>query len=199
MAGQARVLRVIAGCESPLIITARACPVPPRLLAQTLSGAAYLSGFDRVRVDAEQLHERRAYRLALERERTKQAALAHQRDALIWRELEHAASTRPATPAPLNQLTRPRHPTPSGHFNPRLTTPHAARPTANRAGAALPRSRAGGRPTTNTDWYLRYGCPSLAQSRSRPAHTAAAYAGHARGQAPRSGPSPAFPRRGRQR
>jgi hypothetical protein len=30
MAGQARDLRVVAGCESPLIITARACPAPPR-------------------------------------------------------------------------------------------------------------------------------------------------------------------------
>jgi hypothetical protein len=28
-----------------------------------------------------------------ERERTKQAALAHQRDALIWRELEHPATS----------------------------------------------------------------------------------------------------------
>jgi hypothetical protein len=30
MAGQARDLPMIAGCESPLIITARACPVPLR-------------------------------------------------------------------------------------------------------------------------------------------------------------------------
>jgi hypothetical protein len=42
---------------------------------------------------AEQLRECRAHRLALERERTKQAALAHQRDALIWRELEHPATS----------------------------------------------------------------------------------------------------------
>jgi hypothetical protein len=42
---------------------------------------------------AEQLRERRVHRLALERERTKQAALAHQRDALIWRELEHPATS----------------------------------------------------------------------------------------------------------
>jgi Tfp pilus assembly protein PilN len=39
---------------------------------------------------AEQLRERRAHRLQLEHERTKQAALAHQRDVLIWRELDHA-------------------------------------------------------------------------------------------------------------
>jgi hypothetical protein len=46
---------------------------------------------------AEQLWERRAHRLALERERTKQATLAHQRDALVWRELEHPASSDPAS------------------------------------------------------------------------------------------------------
>jgi hypothetical protein len=39
MAGQARDLRVITGCQSPLIITARACPALPRLLAQALSQA----------------------------------------------------------------------------------------------------------------------------------------------------------------
>jgi hypothetical protein len=37
MAGQARDLRVITGCGSPAIITARACPAPTRLLAQALS------------------------------------------------------------------------------------------------------------------------------------------------------------------
>lgn len=37
---------------------------------------------------AEQLRERRAHRLALERERTKQATLAHQRDAMVWRQLD---------------------------------------------------------------------------------------------------------------
>ena len=46
---------------------------------------------------AEQLRERRAHQLALERERTKQATLAHQRDALIWRELEHPTSNDPAS------------------------------------------------------------------------------------------------------
>jgi hypothetical protein len=45
---------------------------------------------------ADQLRERRAYRLAVERERTNQAAVAHQRDALIWRELEHPAGSEPA-------------------------------------------------------------------------------------------------------
>ena len=47
---------------------------------------------------AEQLRERRAHRLALEREHTKQATLAHQRDALVWRELEHP--TRSSEQAP---------------------------------------------------------------------------------------------------
>jgi hypothetical protein len=37
MAGQARVLRVTTGCESPVIIAARACPAPLALLAQALS------------------------------------------------------------------------------------------------------------------------------------------------------------------
>jgi hypothetical protein len=37
MAGQARVLRMSTGCESPVIITARACPAPPALLAQPLT------------------------------------------------------------------------------------------------------------------------------------------------------------------
>jgi hypothetical protein len=46
---------------------------------------------------AEQLRERRAHRFALERERTKQATLAHQRDALVWRELEHTPSSDPAS------------------------------------------------------------------------------------------------------
>jgi hypothetical protein len=38
MAGQARDLPMTAGCETSAIITARACPAPPRLLAQALSG-----------------------------------------------------------------------------------------------------------------------------------------------------------------
>jgi hypothetical protein len=46
---------------------------------------------------AEQLRERRAHRLAIERERTKQATLAHRRDAMVWRELEHPASRDPAS------------------------------------------------------------------------------------------------------
>jgi hypothetical protein len=50
---------------------------------------------------AEQLRERRAYRLQLERERTKQALIAHDRDTLIWRgrELENASSSE-QTPSP---------------------------------------------------------------------------------------------------
>jgi hypothetical protein len=39
---------------------------------------------------AEQLGERRAHLLALERERTKQAIVAQQRDELIWRQLDGA-------------------------------------------------------------------------------------------------------------
>jgi hypothetical protein len=41
---------------------------------------------------AEQLRERRTHRLQLERERTKQARLGHDRDMLIWRELDDATS-----------------------------------------------------------------------------------------------------------
>jgi hypothetical protein len=41
----------------------------------------------------EQLRERRAHRLALARERTKQAIVAQQRDELIWRQLD--AGSRP--------------------------------------------------------------------------------------------------------
>jgi hypothetical protein len=46
---------------------------------------------------AEQLRERRAHRLALERERTKQAIVAHQRDELIWRQLGVAGSSEQAS------------------------------------------------------------------------------------------------------
>jgi hypothetical protein len=42
---------------------------------------------------AEQLGERRAHRLQLEQERTKQALVAHQRDELIWRQLNGTASS----------------------------------------------------------------------------------------------------------
>jgi hypothetical protein len=37
--------------------------------------------------------QRRDYRLQLERERTNQARIAHDRDMLIWRELDGAASS----------------------------------------------------------------------------------------------------------
>ncbi len=37
---------------------------------------------------AEQLHQRRAHRLRLEQERTRQALIGHDRDALVWRQLE---------------------------------------------------------------------------------------------------------------
>jgi hypothetical protein len=47
---------------------------------------------------AEQLRERRAHRLAVEREHTKQRLIAHDRDTLVWRELEHpASSSEPAS------------------------------------------------------------------------------------------------------
>jgi hypothetical protein len=49
---------------------------------------------------AEQLGERRAHRLALERERTKQALIEHDRDALIWQQLEGAAEGSDQAPAP---------------------------------------------------------------------------------------------------
>jgi hypothetical protein len=42
---------------------------------------------------AEQLRQRRAYRLRLERERTNQARIAHNRDTLIWHELDNATSS----------------------------------------------------------------------------------------------------------
>jgi hypothetical protein len=45
---------------------------------------------------AEQVRERRAYRLAVERERTKQRLIAHDRDALVWRELSVSASSEQA-------------------------------------------------------------------------------------------------------
>lgn len=48
---------------------------------------------------AEQLRERRTHRLQLERERTKQARLGHDRDTLIWRELDNPTS-RERTPEP---------------------------------------------------------------------------------------------------
>jgi hypothetical protein len=45
---------------------------------------------------AEQLRERRTHHLQLERERTKQAGLGHDRDMLIWRELDDATSSEQA-------------------------------------------------------------------------------------------------------
>ena len=46
---------------------------------------------------AEQLRERRTHRLALERERTKQAIAAQQRDELIWRQLGAAGGGEQAS------------------------------------------------------------------------------------------------------
>jgi hypothetical protein len=48
----------------------------------------------------EQLRESRAHRLDLERERTKQALIGHDRDALIWRQLESAAEGSDQAPEP---------------------------------------------------------------------------------------------------
>jgi hypothetical protein len=46
----------------------------------------------------QQVRERRTHRLQLERERTKQRLIAHDRDALVWRELElPASSSEPAS------------------------------------------------------------------------------------------------------
>jgi hypothetical protein len=45
---------------------------------------------------AEQLRQRRAYRLRLERKRTNQARIAHNRDMLIWHELDNATSSERA-------------------------------------------------------------------------------------------------------
>jgi hypothetical protein len=46
---------------------------------------------------AEQLRERRGHRLQLERERTKQAIVAQQRDELIWRQLGVAGGSEQAS------------------------------------------------------------------------------------------------------
>lgn len=43
-----------------------------------------------------------------ERERTKQAALAHQSDALIWRELEHPATSSDRHLGPVEPAHPPR-------------------------------------------------------------------------------------------
>jgi hypothetical protein len=51
-------------------------------------------GEDILAFAAEQLRERRDYRLQLERERTNQARIAHNRDMLIWRELDGAAGSK---------------------------------------------------------------------------------------------------------
>jgi hypothetical protein len=44
----------------------------------------------------EQLRARRAHRLAIEGERTRQALIAQQRDALIWHQLDGTANTSEA-------------------------------------------------------------------------------------------------------
>jgi hypothetical protein len=48
---------------------------------------------------AEQLHQRRAHRLRLEQERTRQALISHDRDALVWRQLDGAADTATKPPS----------------------------------------------------------------------------------------------------
>jgi hypothetical protein len=56
---------------------------------------------------AEQLAERRAHRLRIEHERTRQALIGHQRDALVWNQLDSTDESGDQTPrAPLN----PNHP-----------------------------------------------------------------------------------------
>jgi hypothetical protein len=42
---------------------------------------------------ADQLRARRTQRLALEQERTRQALIGHDRDALVWRQLDDGAGT----------------------------------------------------------------------------------------------------------
>jgi hypothetical protein len=54
---------------------------------------------------AEQLHQRHAHRLQVERERTRQALIGHDRDALVWRQLDGAGDTRDQ--APRDPLNRP--------------------------------------------------------------------------------------------
>jgi hypothetical protein len=39
---------------------------------------------------AEQLHQRRAHRLQVEQERTQRALIGHDRDALVWRQLDRS-------------------------------------------------------------------------------------------------------------
>jgi len=41
---------------------------------------------------AEQLRARRAHRLELQREKTRRAMIGHERDALVWRQLDGTAS-----------------------------------------------------------------------------------------------------------
>jgi hypothetical protein len=50
---------------------------------------------------AEQLHQRRAHRLEVEQERTRQVLIGHDRDALIWRQLDRASDTRGQAPQDL--------------------------------------------------------------------------------------------------
>jgi hypothetical protein len=47
---------------------------------------------------ADQLHQRRAHRLRLEQERTRQAVIGHQRDALVWNQLNGTAKGSDQTP-----------------------------------------------------------------------------------------------------
>jgi hypothetical protein len=42
---------------------------------------------------AEQFHQRRAHRLRLEQERTRQALIGHDRDELVWRQLNDGAGS----------------------------------------------------------------------------------------------------------
>jgi hypothetical protein len=57
---------------------------------------------------ADQLHQRRAHRLRLEQERTRQALIGHQRDALVWRQLDGTVSDGiEQTPSPADPPYEP--------------------------------------------------------------------------------------------
>jgi hypothetical protein len=63
---------------------------------------------------AEQLRDRRSHRLQLEQERTMQALLAYDRDALIWRQLDDAADTNDDQATEPPSAAEPAHPASGG-------------------------------------------------------------------------------------
>jgi hypothetical protein len=93
---------------------------------------------------AEQLRDRLTHRLQVEHERTKQALIARQRDALIWDQLDNTTDTTSSTEqVPEPHWTQPTQ-TPSGRA-PASPWPAATAapsdPTENPAAVPLPRSR----------------------------------------------------------